>query len=131
MAWRSLTAGLRTLYLNGQRDPAALVSSPTVYLADMTMPLRVNQDDSDDDSMTGVYDEVRVSTTARSPGWILSTYNNMNDPGDIGSPGFYICGFRGGRSAHGNIVDLLYRQRRRRSGAGQLANGPGSVQRGL
>jgi hypothetical protein len=84
--------GLRTLYLNGQRDPAALVSSPTVYLADMTLPLRINQDMSGGSSMTGVTDEVRVSTAVRSPGWILTTYNNMNDPGDIGSPGFYTVG---------------------------------------
>jgi hypothetical protein len=81
--------GLRTLYLNGQRDPGALVSSPTVYLTDMNLPLRVNQDNVGGGSMTGVYDEVRVSTIARSPGWILTTFNNMNNPGDIGSPGFY------------------------------------------
>ncbi|MGD8523970.1 MAG: DUF2341 domain-containing protein, partial [Desulfobacterales bacterium] len=88
--------GLRTLYLNGQRDPGALVSSPTVYLANMTMPLRVNQDMSGGGSMTGVFDEVRVSTTARSPGWILSTFNNMSDPGDIASPGFYSVGIEEG-----------------------------------
>jgi hypothetical protein len=84
--------GLRTLYLNGQRDPSALVSSPTVYLTDMTLPLRVNQDMDGGGSMTGVFDEVRVSTGVRSPGWILTTYNNIDDPGDIGSPGFCIVG---------------------------------------
>ena len=85
--------GLRTLYLNGQRDPSALVSSPSVYVADMIMPVRVNySEDITGGSMTGVIDEVRISTTARTSGWILTSYNNMNNPGEIGSPGFYTVG---------------------------------------
>jgi uncharacterized delta-60 repeat protein len=96
--------GLRTLYLNGQRDPSALVSSPTVYLVDMTMPLRINND-SNNNGMTGVFDEVRVSTAVRTPGWILTSYNNMNDPGDIGSPGFYTVG--GEEATPATAVDLV------------------------
>jgi hypothetical protein len=38
------------------------------------------------------WDEFRISTTARSADWILTQYNNQNNPGNIGSPGFYSVG---------------------------------------
>jgi exo-beta-1,3-glucanase (GH17 family) len=40
----------------------------------------------------GIMDEVRVSSVARSADWIKTEYNNMFDPGDIGTPGFYTVG---------------------------------------
>ncbi|CAB1057424.1 Beta-galactosidase (EC [Olavius sp. associated proteobacterium Delta 1] len=48
----------------------------------------------------GILDEVRVSSVARLAGWIETSFNNQNDPGDVDSPGFYTvfpefptCGF--------------------------------------
>jgi hypothetical protein len=37
-------------------------------------------------------DEVRVSNTSRSYDWIRTSYNNQNNPGRIGDPGFYMVG---------------------------------------
>ena len=41
------------------------------------------------EAMDGFIDEVRISSVARSAGWIETAYNNQNDPGDVGSDGFY------------------------------------------
>jgi hypothetical protein len=40
----------------------------------------------------GGLDEVRVSNIVRSPDWIATEYNNQNNPGNIGSAGFYTVG---------------------------------------
>jgi hypothetical protein len=40
----------------------------------------------------GGLDEVRISATVRDDDWIQTEYNNMNDPGAVGSPGFYTVG---------------------------------------
>jgi hypothetical protein len=61
----------------------------------MIMPAKVNND-GNNNGVTGLFDEVRISTAVRTSGWILTTYNNMNDPGDIGSPGFYSVGLEEG-----------------------------------
>jgi hypothetical protein len=37
-------------------------------------------------------DEVRVSNTVRSAGWILTEYRNQSNPGNLGVPGFYAVG---------------------------------------
>jgi hypothetical protein len=40
----------------------------------------------------GTIDEVRVQATYRSAEWIETEFNNQDDPGDVGSPGFYTMG---------------------------------------
>ena len=40
----------------------------------------------------GVLDEVRISNIVRSVDFITTSYNNQNDPGDIGAAGFYTVG---------------------------------------
>jgi hypothetical protein len=116
--------GLRTLYLNGQRDSNSLPSSPTVYLADMIMPVRVNND-VNNNSITGVFDEVRVSTVVRSPGWILTSYKNMDDPGNIGSPGFYAVGSEEGSVfEYKRKITLNCSAKGASCGAGGLSNFP-------
>ncbi len=42
--------------------------------------------------LDGVIDETRISNVARSADWILTSYNNQNDTGNIGSAGFYTVG---------------------------------------
>ncbi len=42
--------------------------------------------------LDGVLDETRISNVARSADWILQSYNNQNNPGNIGSAGFYTVG---------------------------------------
>jgi hypothetical protein len=42
--------------------------------------------------MNGDLDEVRISSVAHTANWIKTGYNNQNDPGDVGSPGFYAMG---------------------------------------
>jgi len=84
--------GIRTFYRNGVRDTDLSPNpSPGVY-TNMAMPTRMNRDMGTGNIGTGTTDEVRISTIARPPGWILTTYDNMNNPGNIGSPGFYTVG---------------------------------------
>ncbi|GAF74614.1 unnamed protein product, partial [marine sediment metagenome] len=40
----------------------------------------------------GTIDEVRISDIDRGACWIQTSFNNQNDPGDVGDPGFYIVG---------------------------------------
>jgi hypothetical protein len=40
----------------------------------------------------GTIDEVRVQATYRGAEWIETEFNNQDDPGDVGSPGFYAMG---------------------------------------
>jgi hypothetical protein len=48
--------------------------------------------DTTDEFWSGRIDEVRIINTVRSAGWILTEYNNQNNPGNIGAPGFYTVG---------------------------------------
>ena len=43
-------------------------------------------------SFHGLVDEARVSSVARSAGWISTEYQNQNAPGNIGSAGFWTFG---------------------------------------
>jgi len=99
--------GIRTGYRNGLRD--TIVTSPNPSpgtYTDLTMPTRINKDLDAGGMMTGTIDEVRISTAVRSPGWILTSYNNMNNPGDIDSPGFYTVGGEEGPDV-ATAVDLV------------------------
>ena len=53
----------------------------------------------------GLIDEVRISNTARSPSWILTEYNNQNNPST-----FYTIGSEqgGGGSSPVPLVDALF-----------------------
>lgn len=42
--------------------------------------------------LDGLLDEVRISTIARDEDWIVTECNTVDDPGDVGSPGFYTLG---------------------------------------
>ncbi len=53
----------------------------------------------------GIIDEVRISNIIRSADWIQTEYNNQNDPGNYGSPGFYTVGDEEGSPA--TAVDLI------------------------
>jgi hypothetical protein len=47
---------------------------------------------SDPRYFQGQIDEVRVSSVARTRDWIITSFNNENNPGNIDSPGFYTVG---------------------------------------
>ena len=88
--------GIRTAYRNGVRDTNVTAPNPSPGTYDsLTMPTRLNQDMLGSTMGTDIIDEVRLSTVARPPGWFLTSYNNMNNPGNIGSPGFYTVGSEG------------------------------------
>jgi len=88
--------GIRTAYRNGVRDTIVTAPNPSpgVYTS-LTMPTRINQDMLGSNIGTGIIDEVRISTVARTPGWILTSFDNMNNPGNIATPGFYTVGNEG------------------------------------
>jgi hypothetical protein len=57
-----------------------------------TADLRMLNSSGIDQEFNGTIDEVRIQSTNRSAEWILTEFNNQDDPGDVGSPGFYAMG---------------------------------------
>ena len=53
----------------------------------------------------GSLDEVRITNGVRDLCWIQTSFANQNNPGDIGSPGFYTIGGEEGSPA--TAVDLV------------------------
>jgi hypothetical protein len=53
----------------------------------------------------GILDEVRVSNIARTYDWIITSFNNQNNPGNIDTPGFYTVGNE--ESPAPTAVDLI------------------------
>jgi hypothetical protein len=87
--------GIRMLWLNGAEDTSTQSSSsgyPGVGRYNTITDATLAGNDLNGNSLNGRLDEIRVSNKVQPPGWLRTTYNNMNDPGDIGSPGFYTVG---------------------------------------
>jgi hypothetical protein len=55
--------------------------------------------------LDGTLDEVRISNTVLPQCWIATEFANQDNPGDIGSPGFYIMG--GEEVSPATAVDLV------------------------
>jgi len=70
--------GVRTLYLNGALDATDTIAGPPFY-QDIPEYTRIG-DDSNGFYLDGRIDEVRISSSARSPDWIQTTYNNHDSP---------------------------------------------------
>jgi hypothetical protein len=85
----------RHLYLNAVHEN---VDTGATYGTNLTLASRIGNDGLSTAYLNGFADEVRISTVARTPGWVLTSYNNMNNPGNIGSPGFYTVGAQQGPS---------------------------------
>jgi len=77
------------IYLNGSEDIAGGSDQTANTDTGSGMGIAFG---SGDLHFRGIIDEVRVSSAARSADWIKTLYNNQNDPGDVGSPGFYSVG---------------------------------------
>ena len=78
-------------YIDGAADGAAVSSNqPSSYSGDRDM----GRGENNASYWSGTLDEVRVSSTARSAGWITSEYNNQSSPdkATYGSSGFYAIG---------------------------------------
>jgi hypothetical protein len=76
------------LYANGSPVGSAPVSGGIAY--NSTQSLGIGGIGAG--GMVGALDELRLSNTARSAGWISTEYQNQSNPGSIGSPGFATFG---------------------------------------
>ena len=63
------------IYINGEEDTSNAASGSIVSAADNTY---IGTEETSVYMFDGIIDEVRVSSTARSSGWILTEYNNQN-----------------------------------------------------
>ena len=74
-------------------DGAALATA-TTPTAQTGTPTQIyfSTYDGTNELWNGGIDEVRISKTVRSAGWILTEYRNQNNPGNVGAPGFYAVG---------------------------------------
>jgi cysteine-rich repeat protein len=74
------------LYTNGNQEIIEVDGPSTLKQTDDSFTIGAPST-IDDQFWKGIIDEVRVSNTARSADWILTSYNNQNDPGS-----FYLIG---------------------------------------
>jgi len=87
------TANDPTLYIDGVSVNVTEFNTPTGTLdSDAVRNMLIGNRPATDRTFDGILDELRVSDTARSACWIDANYDNQNDPGDIGTPGFYTVG---------------------------------------
>jgi hypothetical protein len=96
------------LYVNGSEVTITYGSMTQTLLASGTTAY-LGWRPGNDRTFAGVLDEVRVSSVVRSADWILTEYNNQNDPGNIGTPGFYTVGSEQGGATvytYSGIVNL-------------------------
>ncbi len=95
-AWYSVSmvrsAGTTRFYVNGIQTASTNASTPNTPTAHFTIGNQLDPTNNPYRFFNGIIDEVRISNTARSPDWIVTSYNNQNSPGNIGSPGFYSVG---------------------------------------
>jgi hypothetical protein len=85
----TFTGNILNLYVDG-----IVATSPITIGNDISTnagPIKFGRDDWGD-SFTGSLDEMRLSDSNRSADWINTEYNNQNNPGNIGSSGFYTVG---------------------------------------
>ena len=80
------------IYINGDQKGSSIESLTMADLDDGFSASIGRRAVQDDRTWNGTIDEVRISNTARDPDWIRTSYNNQNNPGNYGSPGFYTVG---------------------------------------
>ena len=86
VVYNSTTA---TVYRDGVKITDVTIAS----VVDNDLPLYIGRyGESVNHCWVGYLDEIRLSDIIRSADWITTCYNNQNDPGDIGSPGFMTFG---------------------------------------
>jgi RHS repeat-associated protein len=73
---------LLQLYMNGQPDPntASGPSGPIDYATSQDLTFGSRSPSSPGDFWNGSFDEVRISSVARSADWIATEYNNQSSP---------------------------------------------------
>ena len=84
------------IYLDGSSLTVTILEAQTPdnlvdFAYDLTLGAR-NLRGTIDRFANAFFDEFRISSTARTACWIGAEFENQNDPGDWGSPGFYSIG---------------------------------------
>jgi hypothetical protein len=69
-----------TLYVDG-RETGTTTATKAGTLLDTADPLTIGNALPTSSDSDGVLDEVRLSSAARSPGWLLTQYRNVSSPG--------------------------------------------------
>ena len=68
------------MYINGTADPNTQATSLTVGTSSIDVSIGQNQISGHNNFYDGNLDEVRISSTARSAGWIATEYANQSNP---------------------------------------------------
>ena len=89
----SSTAANIHIYKNGAELTYVITQNGSVNPnSDDTHPLIIGNRRDGDRGFDGLIDEVRIANVTRSSCWIDANFDNQNNPGDIGAPGFYTVG---------------------------------------
>jgi hypothetical protein len=79
IVWSESDNGLRKIYINGLLDVQGNYEASIWSTSSKTF-LGHNDWNENERRTDGILDEVRISKIARSEDWIITTYNNQNDP---------------------------------------------------
>ncbi|MDA2911876.1 C25 family cysteine peptidase, partial [Nitrospiraceae bacterium AH_259_D15_M11_P09] len=93
LTWAS--GGQLTLYIDGDANTPTFNDSAFSGSVSGTSTFLIGVGPFDEIGVAGwdgIVDEVRISNSARDCNWIKTEFNNQDDPGDIGVPGFYTVG---------------------------------------
>jgi hypothetical protein len=90
---------LEHLYVNGVEDATATSASGNLRSAAGASDYTFGDlGHSNGRAANGVFDEIRISGSARSSNWLRTEYNNISSPGNIGADGFLKFGVENVRS---------------------------------
>jgi hypothetical protein len=88
-----LGAGIQIYKDGGEMTPYAVAGDGTVARnSDAALPFIIGNRANGTTPFHGLIDEVRVSNKVRDVCWIETSFASQDNPGDIGSPGFYTIG---------------------------------------
>ena len=90
------------IYVNGNQDGSGTIDSSCVQPTGANIG-SLGPTYLTDYFMNGVIDEVNLSNTARSAGWIATGYNNQSNPGNFESFGAEVAG-NGNLTVQGNLT---------------------------
>jgi hypothetical protein len=90
-------------YVNGELDSEDTTGIPASQYDPSVNVRLARRSDADPERFDGIFDEVRISTVARSHDWINATYNNMND-----TSSFYTMGNEEANARNDDVIVGAY-----------------------
>ena len=99
--YEETNSGTVTIYINGNPELVEYTSGTLSATAEEMRIGSCSYDAPCSKQLDGIIDEVRISNTARSSGWVITSFNNQNNPS-----GFYTIGAQNGAGPEQPVPEL-------------------------